>query len=369
MIPQNKWTDPAFWRRATGLLPGESPAHWWWRGLTACLPPPLRRLLTASGARLLVAPEGRLARVWLEEEGGRTELPQLDSQAPSPLDLSARRNGDRLPVTLRLPAAAVLHKRLRLPDSVGENLRQVLGFEMDRLTPFSADQVLYDCRVVDRDPQHQKLEIELALARRDRVEPWLQALNQVKMPPSTVAAAGTWPGANLLPRTQRGNGSRTTRITQMLGGLLVILIVAALVSPLVQKRSLVDALGTDLARARRDANQVVNLREQVEQTLESARFVLDRRLRTRPVLEVLQDITHRLPDDTWVQQLELNGDKLKLRGESAQALGLIERLESSPLLQEVGFLSPVVQMAGSGRERFHLGARLTRVHKDAETGE
>ena len=189
------------------------------------------------------------------------------------------------------------------------------------------------------------------------------------MSPSTVTAAGTWPGLNLLPRTQRGNGSRTTRITHMLGGLLVILIVATLISPLMQKRSLVDALGTDLARARRDANQVVNLREQVEETLESARFVLDRRLRTRPVLEVLQDITRRLPDDTWVQQLELNGDKLKLRGESAQALGLIERLESSPLLQEVGFLSPVVQMAGSGRERFHLGARLARVQKDAETGE
>ncbi len=360
MKPQVKWTDPGFWRRTLGLLPREGFAHWWWRGLTTCLPPAMRHLFAASSSRLIVAPQGGVAQVSLHKDDTRIELPQLDSQAPNPQDLSAAHSTSNLSVELKLPESMVLHKQLRLPDSVGENLRQVLGFEMDRLTPFQVDQVLYDCRVVKRDTQQQKLEIELALVRRDKVEPWLQALNEMRLAPAVIAPAGSWSGANLLPPTQRGNGSATARMTRVLWGLSLILIIAVLISPLLQKRALVEALGADLSKVRREANQVVNLRDQVEQSLGSARAVLDRRMRRRPVLEVLRDVTRLLPDDTWVQQLEFKGDTLQLRGESAQALGLIERLESSPLLQDVGFLSPVVQMAGKGRERFNLSARITQ---------
>ena len=153
----------------------------------------------------------------------------------------------------------------------------------------------------------------------------------------------------------------------MLWALVLGLLAAALVSPLLQKQAWVETLNADVVKARRQANQVMDLREEVQQTLASARYVLDRRLQTRPVVDVLKEVTRLLPDDTWLQQLELKVDKLQLRGESAQALGLIGRLEASPLFQEVVFLSPVVQVPGKKQERFHLSARVTEV--TPESGE
>ena len=44
-------------------------------------------------------------------------------------------------VVLCLPADKVMARKLMLPLVAEENLRQVLGFEMDRQTPFSLDQV------------------------------------------------------------------------------------------------------------------------------------------------------------------------------------------------------------------------------------
>jgi cysteinyl-tRNA synthetase len=43
-----------------------------------------------------------------------------------------------------------LVRRFRLPAATAENLFQVAGFELDRLTPFTAAQVYYHVRVIER---------------------------------------------------------------------------------------------------------------------------------------------------------------------------------------------------------------------------
>ena len=40
-----------------------------------------------------------------------------------------------------IPESSTLTRNLSLPAAAEDNLRQVLGFEMDRQTPFKADQV------------------------------------------------------------------------------------------------------------------------------------------------------------------------------------------------------------------------------------
>ena len=52
-----------------------------------------------------------------------------------------------------------LVRRVTMPAATEENLRQVLGFEMDRLTPFRADDVYFDYRVVSRDAAAGQLAI------------------------------------------------------------------------------------------------------------------------------------------------------------------------------------------------------------------
>ncbi|WP_146906984.1 hypothetical protein [Arenimonas daejeonensis] len=55
----------------------------------------------------------------------------------------ARLEAAAVPVWLLLPASQVLRRTLSLPAAAEPRLREVLAFELDRQTPFSADQVSY----------------------------------------------------------------------------------------------------------------------------------------------------------------------------------------------------------------------------------
>lgn len=79
-------------------------------------------------------------------------------------------------VCLCIPRAWILYRTAEFPAVVSENLPGAVSFEMDRLTPLSADKSLYDFRVLDRSDD--RLEIALAAARADRITPYLNSLRE-----------------------------------------------------------------------------------------------------------------------------------------------------------------------------------------------
>ena len=78
------------------------------------------------------------------------------------------------------------------------------------------------------------------------------------------------------------------------------------------------------------------------------------------MINLLRELTERLPDDTWVQNLDYRDGEIQIRGESAQATALINLLDQAPGITEVTFRSPVVQVSGGGRERFHISLKYKR---------
>ena len=68
----------------------------------------------------------------------------------------------------------VLRKKIVLPAAVEENFLQALGYDLDRHTPFKADELYYDATVVDRTPARGTITVDLAAARRAVVDPLLR---------------------------------------------------------------------------------------------------------------------------------------------------------------------------------------------------
>src|SRR5690606_39204610 len=110
---------------------------WWGRSLAAWLPQGWRRALGFNRGRLLLRP-------------GQS-LPEATAT-----------QGD-LPRWLLLPASAGLRRRLALPAAAGERLREVMAFEIDRQTPFAADAVAFDARVLGRGGGKGQVEAELVV--------------------------------------------------------------------------------------------------------------------------------------------------------------------------------------------------------------
>lgn len=79
-------------------------------------------------------------------------------------------------VTLVVPKSWAVVRTADMPLTVKENLTEVLGYELDRLTPLSSDDAFYDFRLLG---EHDgKLALLVLAVRSDRIKPYLEALGK-----------------------------------------------------------------------------------------------------------------------------------------------------------------------------------------------
>jgi general secretion pathway protein L len=323
----------------------------------ACLPAAVRHYLAQRDRRLIVSPDGPVATLVLATGEAQAVLGTLEMTGRDPLPAvvaGGTRDQHRLTV-LMLTSAAVLSRRTSLPSQVRDNLVQVLRVELDRLSPFKPEQVAYDYRIVSGGPGDARIGVELALARRDLIDGWLKRLRELGSPVDQVTWEGAWPRANLLAPAERPRRRQPLfDPTKLLLVLILLLGVAALATPIWQKGQRLEVIESEVRKARTQAVQVDELRQELERARRGSTEVLRQKLEQPRMLAMLRELTDRIPNDTWVQSLEYQNSEVQLRGESGQATALIGLLEDAPGIDGVSFRSPVTQVARTGKERFNL---------------
>lgn len=79
---------------------------------------------------------------------------------------------------------------------------------------------------------------------------------------------------------------------------------------------------------------------------------------TASLVRVWAELTHLLPDTTWLTDLSAKGDDLTITGFSASAAELIQPLDASPLFSAPEFAAPVVKVPGQEGEHFTISAKI-----------
>ena len=261
------------------------------------------------------------------------------------------------PLLVQLPQTWVLRRTVALPAAAQENLRQVISFELDRFSPFTAEQVYFDYRQHDREGASDMLAVDVALVPRKRVDEWLGSLRSAGIAVDTLSAPELWEEANLLPPELRPRINFRRLAQKMLPlTLVVVLLGAAMALPLWQKRSIAISLQAREAALRGKAGEVIELREKVDAAIKSLEAIRDDWRAFPPALDVLQVLTKLLPDSTSLQRMEIKGDTLTINGTSTSASSLIALLQNSPAFESPHFLSPVTQQRG--KEVFNLSAQI-----------
>ncbi|HEY2629390.1 MAG TPA: PilN domain-containing protein [Usitatibacter sp.] len=261
-----------------------------------------------------------------------------------------------------------LVRRVTMPLATEENLRQVLEFEMDRLTPFRADEVYYDYRIVSRDSAAGQLVIQVVVARREVVDARVRELRDLGVSVQGVAIREDAGTANvpfdLLPNEQRGEreSSRERFVQRVAVGIVLVLLFVALVYPVYQKRETFIALNPLVIQARHEAEATDGLARELERQVADYNYLLARKHGTQPALAFIEEMSRLLPDNTWVQQLDVKTvgktREVQISGETASASKLIEILEGSTLLQNAAFRGNVSRGTQTGTERFLISAEV-----------
>ena len=334
---------------------------WWIAELTSLLPSNLQSALSQRDQRDFVEFDDDALIVRRGTMSGNCELTRIPLTAAEKPDIE-------LPVgaketVLLLPADKVLVRSMTLPLAAEENLREVLSFEMDRQTPFVADQVYYDCIVTSRNTRQKTLSVDLVLAPRAIVDGLLEEVANSGLRTdilSTRDSSGTaMLPVNLLPRRKRSNRNRAVRrLNAALVVVTVLLIVTAITLPLLQKQQVLGELEQQLIAAVAQAESANELRQQVERLMAGSGYLVTKKQTGLSILRTITEITRILPDHTWINRVDISETEVRLQGLSSSSAMLISLLESSPVLKNVRFRSPVVRIPSTGEERFHLSAEI-----------
>lgn len=344
---------------------------WWWRALASWLPPRMRRVLGFDRGRLLLQADGaelqlRLQRGEHVRDLGR--VPVLAAPVPGevaaadPLALLLTPSVVELPRWLILPAASALRRRLALPPAAAERLRDVVGFEIDRQTPFAADAVAFDARVRGRRESDGQLDVELVAVPRGAMDPQLAALGPLAATLAGVdvaASDGAPLGVNLLPPPQRSRHRDSWRPWNIALATLSLLLVAALLWQLLANRRAAAAALQQTIEAQAEAGRRAAVQQQQLRNLIEGQAFLDNARASRPTtIEIVDELSRRLPDGTYLEKLAIEDEQLMLIGLSNEAAALVGRLQGATLWQKPALAGALQPDPASGRDRFTITAAL-----------
>ncbi|KOR27329.1 hypothetical protein TI04_13520, partial [Achromatium sp. WMS2] len=154
----------------------------------------------------------------------------------------ARLGSFKAKLILEMPLTEVLVRKVRFPTTTPEQLRrtlsrEILVYELDRITPFQAQDLYYDFRILPITSKSH-LDVELSLVRKLAADQALQHLKNLGATAEAIQWPGSWNNANLLPPNLRRQVTNLSLLINVTLGILVLaMLIAVSISPILQKRA------------------------------------------------------------------------------------------------------------------------------------
>ncbi len=334
---------------------------WWRQQLLELVPETLRRGAGADSNALVAEQAGPgLLSFTRRRRGTEARLAQVRLDEPGLVALRATLTGrpGGEPVVLRLPQDVVLERDVTLPLAAERDVERVLGYEMERLTPFSADEVYWSTTLESRDRARGRLALRLRLVPRAQVQQLVEVLARCGGAPSLIETE-TAQGPRAIRLAHEAGTTRIARLSPrtaaaVLGGLAALVVV----SPFLRQ-----SLDLAAAQGRLDAMQpkmqmVNELRHRIAGAGAGGDVVETETRRLGDALAGLAAVTEILPDDSYLTEFTMRERKITLSGLSASAPKLISALSADERIRNPAFTAPVTKQEAGHNDVFAISAVL-----------
>jgi general secretion pathway protein L len=328
-----------------------------WMEIVAALVVGMRERWRMRRAISIAFKDGRLVVRDGAAPGASAELP-----APAALAATARRHF----VELELPADEIVMQRIKVPARAREFLPGIVHNQIERLSPWPADQVLYgfDAEPTPEDPEN--LNARVLIAARATVEAARDRLAALGMSADRIAAreqgAVAAPPITLWSRYENGSGQALDHVRRMIG--------AAVLAVFGLSFALSAWLLISAAATRADADEVAARSATLQRQLQGGRAAVasasaDPAERAWVLKEtapsgvmVLETLSRALPDHAYVTELSLQKTTMRVVGLTEDAASLVAPLEGSGRFAEVHFFAPTTRGPDGRLFWFHIEARV-----------
>jgi len=266
-------------------------------------------------------------------------------------------------VELILQPDRFLFRPLELPKRATEFLNGIVRAQIDRLTPWNANEAVFGWSK-PVESATDRMTITVAATTLMSLKPYMDAISCIG--PHSTAIFTTLPEADIestpikiWDERARG-GVDSMRVRQ---ALIIILAAASLTTAAAVaatatiSASLVaqqDELTSQIAKTRTAAGAAWNAELR---SIPAAQRTLVRRKGDMPLsVIVLESLSQILPRHTYLTELRIEGNKLRITGNTSDAPSLIGLIEKSGRLTRATFFAPTTRSQSQPGERFHIEA-------------
>lgn len=343
---------------------------WWGDALRDAMPSRLRERMQYARRKLLIQMQDGEIAFSIDNAKSVQALDVVSAELDLQLqqqrirEIVQQHELDEVGRDLLLSEDLVLRTRVTLPIAAESNLAQALAYEMDRNTPFRADEVFFGWRELVRDRENRQLRLELYVTPREGVVAQVEQLKRLGLAPTGVDinSAGGPLGMNLLPEAMRYRVvNQQVRLNWMIAAVTVFLLVFVMAQSLWLREHQVEAIGKAIDDVRAEAQAVQQIRKQIDDASEAAGFLQVRKIDNGYKVELLAELTRILPNDTYLDRLSMHDGQIQMQGKSGNAQSLIELVNASPYFANASFRGPTRLDNRSGKEIFDLTADVTKM--------
>ncbi|MBI5788189.1 MAG: pilus assembly protein PilM [Candidatus Schekmanbacteria bacterium] len=201
----------------------------------------------------------------------------------------------------------------------------------------------------------------------------------IKLPPEGAAAVGlalegmpeSVHGLNLLPPEEQTVREENSVVAPIVLGVILSLLLATLgASYLIKERQELERTNKQIAELKPQLAEIEKLTTRYRQFEEQKGNLLKLTHKTLSVLEVLKELTIKLPTDVWLDNFKMTHKEVEIAGYAESASNLVPMLEASRLFRDVQFTSAITTggITDEGKEKFKLKIRLES-QEDSEAEE
>lgn len=261
-------------------------------------------------------------------------------------------------VSLALRPDRFLFRTLDLPAKAGEFVEGVIRAQIDRLTPWTPSQAAFGH---DRPEQGagDRISVTLAATSLTLIDPLLRALRDLQAHSIIVLTRQPDADAARAPiqvfeaeghvREMRGAARR-----KLVGAGAAALAFAGL------SGAIAGTAGAYLdGQLDEVAGQTRAWRQSQSSTALDPDAALHKRKFDTPLATLaLEALSRLLPDDTYLKDMQIIGDKIEMSGVTRDAAKLIRLIEQVPTFTQATFSGPTTRAPNEAGEQFHIEARL-----------
>ena len=339
--------------------------RWWKRELGFLVPEKIKQLVDDKQGYIIISPEGSQLVLTYIRDGQIEPLATLDRGSRDLRFQGLYDKDERLTkahIILRLMGQDAIQKELSLPAAAKENLYQVVAYELDRYTPFKAEQVYFAVKLLDGVNEPGLIRVMLILTTREVLDGLYEDIKAMGLSPLFADYEGSannldslYDSYNLLPERLRQKTAKMPRIIHSaLITLTCLLLVAVIAMPVWFEYQTVNALQLKADTLEKDAKKVKALQSEIDAVIDETRQLIEEKSATPEVIVMLNTLSSLIKDDTWLSYLQYSDGHLQIQGESPAASSLIAVLEASELFVNARFASPLTQDSISKLERFQI---------------